>query len=65
VQNELFFIYLINQNNVFLDKKYWKLHLALFCFKCLTMSGPPESPLQESFPPSRYPAQTISGQILT
>lgn len=30
-----------------------------------TISGPPESPLQESFPPSLYPAQTISGQILT
>ena len=31
----------------------------------LTIRGPPESPLQESLPPSRYPAQTISGQILT
>ena len=36
-----------------------------FSHYACTISGPPESPLQESFPPSRYPAQTISGQILT
>jgi len=29
------------------------------------MSGPPESPLHESLPPSLYPAQTISGHIFT
>ena len=39
-------------------------NVTLCLFK-ITIKGPPESPLHESLPPSRYPAQTISGQIFT
>ena len=49
-----------------LQKKNWnKIQMSQKLLLRITIKGPPESPLQESLPPSRYPAHTISGQIFT
>ena len=44
------------------DTRPTSTHLPSFC---LTIKGPPLSPLQESLPPKEYPAHNISGYKTT